>query len=137
MSGSRGRTSGSRGEQARLDNVSQAAGQPSDRVYQLCDESNRWTAVEDELRGMLNGVAGANLIRRQRIALITAQAYTIGSQLARDPANAVLVPHVEEIKRLKSFARRKKAAHAPGTPQSPAPGTPAPQGPGTSGKPQV
>ena len=107
-----------------LDNVSQAVGQPADGVRQLYDEANRWTAVEDELRGMLNGVAGANLIRRQRIALITAQAYTIGSQLARDPANAVLVPHVEEIKRLKSFARRKKAAQAPGTPQSPAPGTP-------------
>jgi hypothetical protein len=120
-----------------LDNVSQAVGQPADGVRQLYDEANRWTAVEDELRGMLNGVSGANLIRRQRIALITAQAYTIGSQLARDPANAVLVPHVEEIKRLKSFARRKKAAQAPGTPQSPAPGTPAPQGPGTSGKPQV
>jgi hypothetical protein len=69
----------------------------------LCDEANRWTAVEDELQMMLNGVSGANLIRRQRIALITAQAFTIGSQLARDPANAVLVPHVQEIKRLKSF----------------------------------
>jgi hypothetical protein len=120
-----------------LDNVAQAVGQPADGVRQLCDEANRWTAVEDELRGMLNGVSGANLIRRQRIALITAQAYTIGSQLARDPANAVLVPHVEEIKRLKSFARRKKTAQAPSTPQSPAPGTPAPQGPGTSGTPKA
>jgi len=120
-----------------LDNVSQAVGQPAGGVRQLYDEANRWTAVEDELRSMLNGVAGANLIRRHRIALITTQAYTIGLQLARDPANAVLVPHVEEIKRLKSFARRKKAAQAPGTPQSPAPGTPAPQGPGTSGTPKV
>ncbi|HXA15516.1 MAG TPA: hypothetical protein VN380_00880 [Thermoanaerobaculia bacterium] len=120
-----------------LDNVSQAVGQPAGGVRQLYDEANRWTAVEDELRSMLNGVAGANLIRRHRIALITTQAYTIGLQLARDPANAVLVPHVEEIKRLKSFARRKKTAQAPSTPQSPAPGTPAPQGPGTSGKPQV
>ena len=120
-----------------LDNVAQAVGQPADGVRQLCDEANRWTAVEDELRGMLNGVSGANLIRRQRLALITAQAYTIGTQLARDPANAVLVPHVEEIKRLKSFARRKKTAQAPSTPQSPAPGTPAPQGPGTSGTPKA
>jgi hypothetical protein len=126
-----------------LDNVSQAVGQPADGVRQLYDEANRWTAVEDELRGMLNGVSGANLIRRQRIALISAQAFTIGSQLARDPANAVLLPHVQEIKRLKSFSRRKKAAPAPGTPQSPTPGTPAPsakpgpQGSGTSGSPQV
>ncbi|HXH37722.1 MAG TPA: hypothetical protein VNN08_03765 [Thermoanaerobaculia bacterium] len=128
-----------------LDNVAQAVGQPADEVRQLYDESNRWTAVEDELRAMLNGVAGANLIRRQRIALIAGQAYNIGSQLARDPANAVLVPHVQEVKRLKSFKRRKKAAPAPGTPQSPAPGTqaspapeqPAPQGPVTPGKPQA
>jgi hypothetical protein len=122
-----------------LDNVAQAVGQPAADVRQMYDESNRWTAVEDELRAMLNGVAGANLIRRQRVALIAGQAYSIGTQLARDPANAVLVPHVQEIKRLKSFARRKKAAQAPGTPQSPAPGTPAPSGSGTSGssQPQV
>jgi len=128
-----------------LDNVAQAVGQPAEDVRQMYDESNRWTAVEDELRSMLNGVAGANLIRRQRIALVAAQAYSIGTQLARDPANAVLVPHVQEIKRLKSFSRRKKAAQAPGTPQSPAPGTPgspapeqpAPQGPVTPGKPQA
>jgi hypothetical protein len=120
-----------------LDNVAQAVGQPADDVRLLCDEANRWTAVEDELRTMLNGVSGANLIRRQRIALIAGQAYTIGAQLARDPANAVLVPHVLEIKRLKSFTRRKKAAPAPKSSQSPAPGTPAAaQGPVTSGSSQ-
>jgi hypothetical protein len=63
-----------------------------------------------------NGVAGANLIRRQRVALIAGQAFNIGEQLARDPANAVLVPHLQEVKRLKSIKRRKKTAPAPGTP---------------------
>jgi hypothetical protein len=80
---------------------------------------------------MLNGIAGANLVRRQRIALITEQAYSIGSQLARDPAHAVLVPHVQEVKRLKrSAARRKKPAQAP-APEAPSPA------PGTSGSPQT
>ena len=124
-----------------LDNVSQAVGQPAAEVRQRYDEANRWTAVEDELRAMLNGVAGANLIRRQRVAVIAAQASTISSMLARDPAHAVLVPHVQEIRRLKRFTRRKKAAPAAETPQPPAPGTtqpsaPAPQapaGPGASG----
>jgi hypothetical protein len=117
-----------------LDNVAQAVGQKPDDVRQMTDEANRWTAVEDELRTMLNGVSGANLIRRQRIALIAGQSYSIGAQLARDPANAVLVPHVQEIKRLKSFARRKKAAPAPKSSQSPAPATPAAaQGPETAG----
>ena len=116
-----------------LDNVSLAIGQPADAVRQMTDESNRWTAVEDELRTMLSGVAGANLVRRQRLSLIAAQAYSIGTQLARDPANAVLVPHVQEIKRLKSFSRRKKPAQTP--PQTPAP-QPAP-GTGTSTSPQT
>ena len=118
-----------------LDNVAQAVGQPASDVRQMCDDANRWTAVEDELRSMLNGIASANLVRRQRIALIAAQAGTIGKQLVRDPANAVLVPHVQEIKRLKSFTRRKKAAQAPGTPQPPASGTTHPAGSGTSQSP--
>ena len=105
-----------------LDNVSQAIGQPAADVRQLYDEANRWTAVEDELRTMLNGIAGANLIRRQRVTLVTTQAFNISAQLARDPANAVLVPHVQEIRRLKSFKRHKKAAPAPGaTPPAPGP----------------
>ncbi len=120
-----------------LENVSQAVGQPADQARQLYDEANRWTAVEDELRKMLSGVAGANIIRRQRVSLIAAQAYGIALQLARDPANAILVPHVEEIRRLKSFSRRKKATPAPGAPASTAPDTPEPQGSGTSGSPKT
>ena len=106
-----------------LDLVEQAVGQPADEVRQLYEDANRWTAAEDELRMMLRGIAGANLIRRQRVALLAGRAVGIGTQLARDPAHAVLVPHVEEIKRLKSFKRRKKAAPVPDTPQSPGSGT--------------
>lgn len=102
-----------------LDIVEQAVGQPADEVRRLYEESNRWTAVEDELRTMLSGVSGANLIRRQRLAFVAAQAYSIGTRLARDPAYAVLLPHVQEIKRLKSFKHRKKAAQDPGSPQAP------------------
>jgi hypothetical protein len=105
-----------------LDNVAQAIGRPAADVRDMQYESNRWTAVEDELRMLLNGVSGANLVRRQQLTLIAAQAYSIGTQLARDPANAVLKPHVQEIKRLKSFERRKKTAPVPqGPPPAPAP----------------
>jgi len=114
-----------------LDNVSQAIGQPAEVVRQQYDEANRWTAVEDELRAMLNGIAGANLVRRQRVALIAGQAASIGAQLARNPDHAVLVPHVQEIKRLKSFHRRKKATQAPTSPPSPVKATPSPQTPQT------
>jgi hypothetical protein len=105
--------------------VSQAVGQAED-VRGLHEESNRWTAVEDELRSLLNGVAGANLIRRQRLAMIAGQTFQISKQLVRDPANAQLVPHVEEIQRLKGTKRRKKAAPPS---QTPSPNTPAPNAP--------
>src|SRR5258708_36748934 len=102
-----------------LDNVALAVGQPASEVRQMLDEVNRWTAVEDEIRSMLNGVSSSNLLRRQRVSLIAAQASVIGTQLVRDPANAVLVPHVQELKRLKGFSRRKKGTPAPGTLQHP------------------
>ncbi|HKS21288.1 MAG TPA: hypothetical protein VJZ76_00710 [Thermoanaerobaculia bacterium] len=105
------------------DKVSQAVDQPADAVRSLYDEANRWTAVEDELRTMLHGIAGANLVRRERLALIATRAYKLGTELARDPANALLLPHVEEIKRLRRTSRRKKAASAPQTGTS---GTPKP-----------
>jgi hypothetical protein len=56
---------------------------------------DRWDAVENELKATLSGVSGANLIRRQKIAIIAAQAYGIGKQLARVPQNADLLPHVQ------------------------------------------
>src|SRR5437763_7059018 len=70
---------------------------------------------------MLNAISGANLVRRQRVALVAAQAFGVSKLLARDPANADLVPHVQEIKRLKHITRRKKSAPPAEQPQSPAP----------------
>ncbi len=99
-----------------LDNVSQAIGQPLDEVRQMQDDSLRWDAVAEEARAFTKGIEGGNLIRRRRLALIAMQAYAIGTQLAKDPAKAVLVPHVEEVKRLKSISRHKKKPQAPQTP---------------------
>ena len=103
------------------DNVSQAVGQPAADVRQMLDDIARWTAVEGELRAALNGVAGANLIRRQRVARLSQQAYNIGRQLARDPDHAVLLPHLQEVKRLRSFSRRKKHESEPPAQPAPAP----------------
>jgi len=98
-----------------LDNVSKAIGQPLDDVRQLQDDAIRWEAAADEARAFLKGIEGANLVRRHRLTLVATQAYAIGTQLARDPEKAVLLPHVEEIKRLKRAGRRRKAAEAPQT----------------------
>jgi len=63
-------------------------------------------------------------VRRHRARLIASQAYAVGQQLARNPENAGLNPHVQEVKRLKSIARRKKTVTP--APQTPAPSADAP-----------
>lgn len=92
----------------------------TDDIQQVLEDSNRWTAAESELKAALKKVSDANLIRKKRVTAFALQAYGIGTQLARLPENADLVPHVQEIRRLKATRRRKKA-----TPATPAP-APAP-----------
>jgi hypothetical protein len=104
-----------------LDNVSQAIGQPLDDVRQLQDDALRWNAAADEVRAFLKRIECASLLRQERLTRIAAQAYSIGSQLAQDPAKAVILPHVEEVQRLKRLARRKKTAPAPEPPAAPPP----------------
>ena len=93
--------------------MQQALGRPAADVRGLQDANARWSAVEDELRSLLQAVSGTNFARRHQLALISAQAYSIGAQLVRDPANAQLLPHVREIKRLRAIAYRAKPAPAP------------------------
>jgi hypothetical protein len=105
------------------DVIAQGVGLPVSDVRQLAEDANRWTALEDELRTTLNGVAGGNLSRRQKLALMANQAYGFGRQLVKVPENALLVPHVAEIKRLRKLAsRRKRTSQTPETP-SPSPVT--------------
>src|SRR5205085_2394026 len=52
---------------------------------------------------------------------VVEQLRALRAQLARNPENAVLLPHVQEVRRLKKFARRKKAAPAPDSPPAQAP----------------
>jgi hypothetical protein len=110
------------------ENVSSALGQPIDTVRELQQDAILWKAAEEEVRNLLAGIAGANAIRRQKLAQLGSKAYIIGTQLAREPENEVLVPHVEEIKRMKRLARRKKTAAETPEP-SPSPSTPAPSAP--------
>jgi hypothetical protein len=101
--------------------IAEAVGQPINEVVQLQTDASRWALAADELRLFLKGIEGANLIRQQRLAFIASQAYSIGTQLARSPQNAKLVPQVEEIKRLKVLARRKKVQQQDPQPPSPTP----------------
>jgi hypothetical protein len=107
------------------DRVESAVGSTTDAAQQLVVDDNRWTTVEGELQALLNGVRGANLIRRQKLQLLAAQAFGVGVLLARSEENAELKPHVERVRRLKRLARgRKSAPQSPETPNTPAPQTP-------------
>ena len=116
--------------------VSSAMGQPLDAVRALQQEALLWKSVEEEARNLVTGIVGANLLRRQKLAVLAAQAYGIGAQVAKVPENEVLVSHVEEIKRLKKIARRKKSATPVPQQPSPVPSMPVPGAP-TMGVPQI
>src|SRR5947209_675400 len=62
-----------------LDNVSQAIGHPLEDVRQVQEEAARWDAAAAEARAFVNGIEGANLVRRQQLALVGRQAYSIGT----------------------------------------------------------
>jgi hypothetical protein len=81
-------------------------------------DAGRWTAVEDELRAMLKGVAAANLTRRHRIGLTALQTYGIARQLVRQKENANLLPHVQEMKRLNTFGRSRRKTPPPAPAES-------------------
>jgi hypothetical protein len=92
------------------DKVSHAIGRSVEDVLEIFSDRRRWYAVESELRTLLNGVSSANLVRRHQLELIAGHAYAIAARLARDPANAVLIPLVEEMQRLRKLERRRKPA---------------------------
>lgn len=85
----------------------------------------RWSAVEDELRTMLAGVAAANLARRHRLGLTALQTYSIARQLVRKKAHADLLPHVENMRRVNPFVR-KRATQEPAKPEPAKPDPAAP-----------
>jgi hypothetical protein len=109
--------------------VEAAIGLTSEALRVEADEAVRWTAVEDELRATLKGVAAANLTRRHRLGTIALQAYGISRMLVRRPENADLLPHLAEMKRLNRFGRgRVKVEEPVKKPEDPVkkPTTPAP-----------
>jgi len=96
--------------------IAEAIGMTSDQLRDLVELSNRWTSAEAELRKLFTGVQGAKLARRHQVAKIVSRVFLIASQLAKDDAYADLRTYVEDVKRLKSYERRKRKAGAPETP---------------------
>jgi hypothetical protein len=111
-------------------NVESLLGKNSSEMRQETEDAGRWTAVEDELRAMLEGVSTANLLRRHRIGTTALLTYQVVRRLARQPEFHHLLPHLQEMKRKNRFGVKRAAAPAT-PPQQPAPphSTPSPETP--------
>jgi len=90
------------------DLIAKAIGMSGEQLYELVQLSNRWSSAESELKALLTGVQGAQLARRHQVATIVRRAFMIASQLAKDDTYGDLRTYVEEVRRLKSYERRKR-----------------------------
>jgi hypothetical protein len=99
--------------------VTDAIGRDADTLRNERVDVGRWSAVEDELRTMYKGVVSANLTRRYRLGLSSLQTYLITRQLVRQREHAYLLPHLEEMRRVNKFGKRRPQTAA--TPDAPAP----------------
>jgi hypothetical protein len=107
--------------------LQQVTGQNPDTLLQDAVDDVQWNVAEEELRGLLQGVAATNLARRHRLGKAALVAYSVGRQLVRLPENADLIPHVEKLQRLRRLGRRKPADPRPETPAPTTTPAPAPQ----------
>ena len=102
------------------ESVRAALGRDPEELLQESDAIRRWSAVEDEMRSLFRGMVTANLVRRHRLGLTVLQTYSITQQLVRQKEHSDLLPHVDLMKRMNRFGRRRKPAGpqpAPATPQ--------------------
>jgi hypothetical protein len=94
--------------------VQAALGRTDEAFREESDVSNRWTAVIDEVRALLQSLLDANLLRRQRVGLAALQTYKICQQLARDDLHDTrLGAHIGEMKKLNKFGRQRRKAPQP------------------------
>jgi hypothetical protein len=103
-------------------NVQQALGRTPEDLRQDLADVLSWTDLEDEVRALLDGVAAANLVRRNRVGEAALATYAIARRLVRDKQHANLLPHVATMKQLNRFGvKRVKATPAPAPTPAPTP----------------
>ncbi len=99
--------------------VQSALGQNPDDMQQEALAADQWSAVERELRSLLQGVSATNLVRRHKVGMTALQTYNISRQLVRGKAPQVdLIPRIAEMRRANRFGRKPKGSQTPGTPAS-------------------
>jgi len=93
--------------------VQEVIGNTPDELHQAEDEAARWVAVESVLNRLLRGIVEANILRRQRIAHAALQVYNVSRELVKQEEHAHLRPHVQRMKRMPKFGRRRSRLSLP------------------------
>jgi hypothetical protein len=89
--------------------IQDAIGMTPDTMREEGRNNVLWSAVEEELKALTQGVGTTNVIRRHRLGLAALQAYNIARQLVRRKEHANLLPHVANLKRLIKVGQRARA----------------------------
>lgn len=72
----------------------------------------RWSQVLDDIDALRRGVVGAIRSRRYRLGTMALRAYQLSRNLARDEQNAVLLPHLDAMKRAAKFGKHRAKPEA-------------------------
>jgi hypothetical protein len=109
--------------------VGSLIGSSQAEAQQDVTDDARWSAVEDELVGLLQGVRAMNLVRQHRIGQMATQTYALTKRLIRQDQHSALISYVQEMKRHNRLGRTRAKSAPPADPQpSPQPQpTPQPQ----------
>lgn len=87
--------------------VQDALRSTAEELRQAQEEAYRWETVEAEFRVVLRGLTTANAIRRRRIAQMVQQAVAVSSTLVEKEQYSDLIPHVENVRRIRKRKRGK------------------------------
>ena len=94
--------------------IATVVGGTSGELLDELKDMRSWATVEGNLRTMLRGVEGANLVRRHRLNLKALQAYGVLRQLVRQPEHRDLLPYFQTLQRMNKLGKRKKTEEAGG-----------------------
>lgn len=101
--------------------VQSALGRTDTELRDETQYTARMTAALDEVHALEKVIIDAIAIQRQRTGLAALQTYQICRQLARDERHATrLGPHIEQMRRLNRFGRRRRKPAEPPVDEQPA-----------------
>jgi hypothetical protein len=96
-------------------------GQTPVDLRQESSDIARWSSVLDEVSALVKGMNNALTTRRYNLGQALLQAYQASRQLVRTKQHAELIPHVDSLKGLNKFGRKRAETSSPQSQPGPLP----------------